>query len=458
MARIRRMFSIDEGETESPGIGNGALIDADLTPTARQAERILGLSLTQAPGRRAVAVFLGKDDYDKVEYIVDELAGALMLECLGAFVRAGGGQVVKALRFGNGGEVVNAVQRSVAVGGVTRSHLVEGYLFVHGPDQRVCVSAELIPVQYRNKYQITLRADRDCAGFWRGWQEFTHRNNYLRGQAFFADGEIIERKRSYSWDDILLPEATKALIGTHVEGFLRNRARLKALGVKARRGLILSGPPGTGKTLLGKVLADTLEASFLWVAPRHVQHPLSFQEIMSVARLVRPVVLFLEDLDLFAEERGHGDGAALGELMNQLDGAIDNEDIVTIATTNRLDVIEKALRNRPGRFDRLIEMGPLDEPCRRKMLQKLMAHAVLSPIDLAHLIAATADYTGAQLEELANTLYILAAERLQAYNTPMDTSPASPSPEVIGVDRLLIETALAEMKFEHKGRLGFHAA
>jgi ATP-dependent 26S proteasome regulatory subunit len=220
-----------------------------------------------------------------------------------------------------------------------------------------------------------------------------------------------------------------------------------------RRGLILAGPPGTGKTLLGKVLADTLNVSFLWVSPRHVRNATSFQEIMSLARFVAPVVVFLEDLDLFAEEREGNKWMGLGELMNQLDGAVDNEDIVTIATTNRLDVIEKALRNRPGRFDRIVEIGALDERCRRELFAKLLSRSSISDGEMAHLISATTDYTGAQIQELANTIYILAVDDEKAA-----VSGGGSEGGCITVDRQLIDRAVNEFRVERKARLGFHAA
>jgi ATP-dependent 26S proteasome regulatory subunit len=226
---------------------------------------------------------------------------------------------------------------------------------------------------------------------------------------------------------------------------------LHGLGVKARRGLILSGPPGTGKTLLGKVLADTLDVSFMWVTPRHIANPQSFADILMVARFVSPVVVFLEDLDLFAGERESGGGTGLGELMNQLDGAAENQDIVVIATTNHLDVVEKALRNRPGRFDRVLEFGPLDEPNRRRMVTRLLEKAAVTAADIEQLVAASKDYTGAQVQELINTVYILAAQR---YTDAADGD----TPARVPVDQPLIAAALKEFRVELKARVGFRVA
>ncbi len=183
---------------------------------------------------------------------------------------------------------------------------------------------------------------------------------------------------------------------------------------------------------------------------------------MSLARFVAPAVVFLEDLDLFAEEReGNSSWMGLGELMNQLDGAVDNEDIVTIATTNRLDVIEKALRNRPGRFDRIVQIGEMDERCRYRLLGKLLAKAGIGPEDMNYLVDATADYTGAQVEELANTLYILGVDGDNARRSGSVVAVGTacgPAPEGISVSRQLIDAALEEMAVERKAKIGFHAA
>jgi len=430
------------------------LVDKDLTPEAERARRALVHSLIEPVGRRACAVFLETDDYAKVAETVGAVMGCLLLECLPRLVRELGGQIAFAGLFSDRSDAfLNPIQHTVQVGGETRPIVDVGYLFVHLPEEKVVVSSRCEDTGAGLVYQLAVRSSRDSAGFFRRWRKFARENNYLRGQAFFADGEILQRRRAYSWDDIMLPAGVRRAIETHVEGFLRNRARLRALGVKPRRGLILEGPPGTGKTLLGKVLADTLEASFLWVSPRHIDSPPAFAHILEVARFVAPTVLFLEDLDLFAEDRDMRSTMALGELMNQLDGAVDNEDVITIATTNRLEVVEKALRNRPGRFDRVLRLDALDDACRRRLLEKLLLHATISKEDLEHLVSATKDYTGAQLEELANTLYILALERCG--DGPADGDGAPPP---VPIDRALIKESLGEFRVELGARVGFHTA
>jgi len=458
MMLVRRDLDAESERRDLPA----GLVDPDLTPEAARAGRLTEICLIDSVVRRAVAVFLESDDYQKVQQIKSELMSKLLMECLAAFVHHRGGQVAYAIRLGDRGEVINAVQSMVSSRSGPRLYLEWGFLFVYFPDEKVVISTEALATHSGLGSQTTVRSSRDSASFWLEWEKYARKHSYLRGQAFFADGQIIERARKYTWDNILLAETARRLIRVHVEGFLRNREALRSCGVKARRGLILSGPPGTGKTLLGKVLADTLEgASFMWVSPRHVRNPASFQEILEVARFTAPTVVFLEDLDLFAEERDSGGGMCLGQLMNELDGAVDNEDLITIATTNRLEVIEKALRNRPGRFDRVIEMNAMDDLCRRKLLLKLTAKAEVSTEDMNYLVDATLDYTGAQVEELANTLYILGVDGDNAWrcvSVAADEVACGPAPSTISVSRQLIDAALEEMRVERKAKMGFHAA
>jgi len=428
------------------------LVSADLTPEAEAARQNLALSLIGDIRHRASAVFLGRDDYEKLQKFPSFLIGLLHMEALPRFVAQNGGHVALALQFG-GNEPGPAIQHQVTWNGQDGHFVVFGYVFIWLPEERVVVSVESAEHTPQPCLPLTICSNRDPSAFLDLWKTFTQAHNYLRGRAFFADGEIIARQRAYGWDDIVLAEEVKRTIRTHIGGFLRNRGRLKALGVKPRRGLILEGPPGTGKTLLGKVLADTLDdVSFIWVSPRHIKNPADFDDILQVARFVAPTVLFFEDLDLFGEDRdGHG-GMALGELMNQLDGAVDNEDIVTIATTNRLEVVEKALRNRPGRFDRVLTLDEMDAPCRRRMLARLLAKADVSDEDMAFLVSATKGYTGAQMTELANTLFILAVERNEGASGNGDGKA-----DGISIGRPLIAAALDEFRVELKARVGFHA-
>jgi len=454
----------DAVEEDYSEIRKEGLVDSDLTPEARDARNLATMSIVQPDGRRAVATFLGRKDYEKIENRMGGLKADLMLGCLREFARRRGGQLVWSVYFGLHGETVNVVQHTVKIDGTVLQILRAGYVFMHFPDERVVISAEPGDRSDNPAIFIAVRSSTDSSGFMQEWEHYARRHNHLRGRAFFANGEIVERKRACTWNDILLPKRTKKTIRTQVEGFLQNLARLKGLGVKTRRGIILSGPPGTGKTLLGKVLADTLNVSFLWVSSRHIRHANSFAEILAVARFVAPTILFMEDIDFYAEDRHRKGWAGLGDLLNQLDGCLDNEDLITIATTNRLEAVEPALRSRPGRFDRIVEFGPMDSDCRRQMLRRKLRHADLSDEDIEHLLKATDDYTGAQLEELSNSIYILAVQRDNARPEGFCSGenaccvPGDGEMESVSVDLDLIDSALAEVHVRREGLMGFRPA
>lgn len=442
-------FIFDENGLDKPGSDTTALADVHVSPEGQRWGQLTQFTFLNDVQHRFTSVYLGKEDYQKVGRESNVLINDLLMECLPRFIHAIDGEIISVLHLEEHAEcLISPVLYSLKLDNQTCSIVREGTYLIHFKEERVTVTSKEAG---RGGYQIRVCSNMDSSKFLAKWEEYTRQHNYLRTRAFFADGRILERKKTYGWDDILLGDKVKRLIRRHVNGFLSNRDRLKNLGLKTKRGLIFAGAPGTGKTLLGKILADTLDVSFIWVSPRHIQEPSSFEAILSLARFTAPVVLFLEDLDLFAEDRELAGGQGLGELMNQLDGAVDNEDILTIATTNRLDVIEQALRNRPGRFDRVVEFGDMDETCRRLLLEKLLARADISTIDLEHLIQSTRGYTGAQLEELVNTLYLVALEHQE--------SPSENGDEKgISMTRQFMKIALDELRVEKKVRLGFEVA
>jgi hypothetical protein len=141
MAKSRkqsRKRSFGEEETKQ-GKNADSLVDLDLVPDAERAARSAKMSFIEAVGRRAVSVFLDRDDYDKVEHMFTETMGGLMIECLTAFTHSLNGQTALATRLDRNGSILNPVQHSIEVNGQTRNMLREGFLFIHFPDDRVVV-------------------------------------------------------------------------------------------------------------------------------------------------------------------------------------------------------------------------------------------------------------------------------------------------------------------------------
>ena len=407
--------------------------------------KLLKLSTIPVPSCRMVAVFLG-EELDGNRFEPGCMVTRLMSQCLEGFVHESGGEVVYTTDYEAGGEgkEVTPKYRVVATEAGTFRHLDDGFVFIQLPDQRVAVEFRLTHFgggELERLIQVYMAGESQL--FFRRWSAYTRQHHYLKGRAAFADGEPIIHSRRYTWDDVVLPERVRAMLRTHIETFLAHTPQLRAVGMKGRRGLILSGPPGTGKTLVGKVLADTMGVTFLWVLPRHVRSQAQVVEILNAGRFLSPAVILFEDLDLFGEDRDTSRSYVLGELMNQLDGVSENDGLVAIATTNRLEVVERALRNRPGRFDRVIELGLPNLNARRRLLQRLLTGAEES--ELTQLATATDGYSPAQLEEVVNTMHLLAAESGEKIN----------GNGVLRITPDLVERTVGEIGGQRKPRIGF---
>jgi SpoVK/Ycf46/Vps4 family AAA+-type ATPase len=193
--------------------------------------------------------------------------------------------------------------------------------------------------------------------------------------------------------------------------------------------------------MLSRALSCEVKATFIWVTARHACEDTDrIAAIWRLARVLRPTVILLEDIDLFAESRENSFRShVLGELMSQMDGAEDHNGLLTIATTNRLEVVEKALRNRPGRFDRVIHFDVPDEAGRRELLARHLAHDTPDDGVFELLVDKTEGFSGAHLTDLAKTLLEIACEKCDG-NVPARAA--------ISMD--MAERALAEARGERR--------
>lgn len=169
--------------------------------------------------------------------------------------------------------------------------------------------------------------------------------------------------------DVVLPEPVLTRIERHTLGVAAHRAGLAAAGQHLKRGLLLYGPPGTGKThtvryLLGQMTGYTR----LLLTGRSLG---AVGSITELARDLQPAVVVLEDVDLVAADRSFGPGGSpvLFDLLDAMDGAAADADLLFVLTTNRADLLEPALAARPGRVDVAIEIGRPDQDARSRLLE-----------------------------------------------------------------------------------------
>ena len=263
-------------------------------------------------------------------------------------------------------------------------------------DHRLAVEIAGLPVDTAQ----TILADLD---------ELRSRLNVYRGQVLDVGANpmggvalsFIDLART-TRADVVLPEAVLARVERHALGVSAHRDALLAAGQHLKRGLLLFGPPGTGKTHTTRYLLGQMPGYTRLTLTGRALHAVG--AAAEVARDLQPSVVVIEDVDLVAEDRsfGHGSSPILFDLLDAMDGAAADADLLFVLTTNRADLLEPALAARPGRVDVAVEIGLPDAEARRRLFT-LYARGVptdLSETDTDLVVERTEGVTASFLKEL----------------------------------------------------------
>ncbi|MFI8529994.1 AAA family ATPase [Streptomyces aquilus] len=258
-------------------------------------------------------------------------------------------------------------------------------------------------------------------------------HNVFRGQVLSFEGSQFghglgpfrfHRRPGLTRDEIIMPSGLLERVERQVVGVARRRERLREAGQHLRRGLLLYGPPGTGKTHTLRYLLSHL--------PQFTVVILSGESINAIgpacalARMLQPALVVLEDCDLVAEARDYGGGEQplLFQVLNEMDGLGDDADVAFLLTTNRADLLEPALAQRPGRVDLAVEI-PLPDAEGRASLLDLYAGGLGLGQDIAdEVVARTEGTTASFTKELVRRSVLIAAERESARTEARDVREA----------------------------------
>jgi hypothetical protein len=211
-------------------------------------------------------------------------------------------------------------------------------------------------------------------------------------------------------EDVVLPDGVLDRIERQTVVFSHHADKLKAAGRSLKRGVLLHGPPGTGKTLTVMYLAGQMPGRTILLTTGFGVGLL--RPVIQVARLLSPAMVVLDDVDLIAEDRGNPwgrGGTYLYELLNELDGLRDDCDVIFIMTTNRPEVLEPALADRPGRVDLAVELPLPDEGGRRRLLDLYAEGLKLKDVDFMPIVERTKGASPAFIKELLRKAALLAA-------------------------------------------------
>jgi transitional endoplasmic reticulum ATPase len=229
------------------------------------------------------------------------------------------------------------------------------------------------------------------------------------------------RRADVTYDDLGGMGAALDQVREMIELPLKHPELFQRLGVSPPKGVLLHGPPGTGKTLLARAVANEADAAFHAIAGpeivgRHYgESEQRLREIFEQAQSEAPSIVFIDELDSIAPKRAEVTGEVerrmVAQLLTLMDGLSPRLNVVVIATTNRLDAIDEALR-RPGRFDREIVVGVPDTEGRREILSIHARGMPIAPdVALEELARVTHGFVGADLAALAREAAIDALRR-----------------------------------------------
>ena len=221
--------------------------------------------------------------------------------------------------------------------------------------------------------------------------------------------EVLVETPNVNWSDVGGIDIVKQELKEVVEWPLKYPETFKRMGIRSSRGVLLYGPPGTGKTLLAKAVAKESEANFIqvkgpsllsmWVGKSEE----GMRKVFERARQVSPCIIFFDEIDALAGKRGVEIGTrvterVLNQMLAEMDGLEDLNDVLVIGATNRPDLLDPGLL-RPGRFDKVLLVGAPNEEGR---LQILKIHTKNMPLAkdvvLGDLAKKTTGFTGADIE------------------------------------------------------------
>jgi len=219
------------------------------------------------------------------------------------------------------------------------------------------------------------------------------RRSRERGFVVVGDGDL-SRLPAVTWDDVVLPERLKREIRESVGDFVEGEERCRRFGFPWRRGFLLVGPAGNGKTMACKAIAATAGLPFIYVRPRGDWSNREIDQAFRTAKELAPSILCLEDIDALFKTQ-----VTLSHLLNKLDGFDDTTGLLVIATSNHPELLDRALLQRPSRFDRVWRLGDPDLPTRRVYLRHLIG-GLVDDDTIASAAEATAGFSMAFLHEL----------------------------------------------------------
>jgi cell division protease FtsH len=296
------------------------------------------------------------------------------------------------------------------------------YLGVHGEDRYVALLRAANPQYGRGSVELEVLAVEKAAGdrFLSALPDLIREHNVFRGKVVSFEGHEfgqgvgpfrLHPRPGITRQEVVLADGVLERVEREVVGIAEHREKLLAAGQHLRRGVLLYGPPGTGKTHTVRYLLSRMpEFTVVLLAGTSIGF---ISQACSLARMLQPALVVLEDCDLVAEARDFSrgmDNPLLFQVLNEMDGLAQDADVAFLLTTNRADLLEPALMQRPGRVDMAVEI-PLPDAEGRARLLRLYGPALDLPTEVVdEVVEQTEGTTASFMKELVRRTVLLAAE------------------------------------------------
>jgi len=401
----------------------------------------------QRKNQAAIDEFLGKDNRTTGVVIVPTYYAELLIWALDRYIKRENWKINDALGY----REPEPFYIDVSTDYDRRENLLmRGQLLIEMDDARFVVTIDVMP-RYHANIQVhgpVKQKDR-IKSFVDGVNKIAREENFYRGKKLeFGERIRFLNVEGKSWHGIILDPATKLEVKANTVEFLRRGNRWCGFGIPQKRGVLLAGEPGTGKTLICKALmAEADGITCITTSAYKLSADEYITDLYEMAQDLSPCIVFIEDIDLIGlnrEEYHYQHGPALLSLLNVLDGVEEKHEIVTVATTNNWEALDRAISHRPSRFDRVIKLSlpSLEE---RRELVGLLCQKIPIDMEAQEYIASKAEgCTPAQLQEI---VYGLAIEY-------RDESSQAPS-LCLDISSHDIDRAISKINGKNRRRLGF---
>ena len=311
-----------------------------------------------------------------------------------------------------GYHVPEPVYIDVNTGDKTENLVMDGQLLIEKGDSRFIITVDVNP-RCHGSVQVEGPADRkeEIAAFVANIMTIAEKENFYRGKKIEFAGRIRFLDVQYkSWDSIVLDAEAKLEIKANTISFLKRSEHWNKYGIPLKRGILLAGEPGTGKTIICKALmAEADGITCITTSGYDLDNDNYITELYELAEDLSPCIVFIEDIDLIGQNRmefGYQRGSALISFLSILDGVEEQKEIVTVATTNCLETLDKALSERPSRFDRVIKLSRPSIEQRRELINRLCQKIPLDGDTQEYIAMRAEKCTPAQLQEIVYSLVI----------------------------------------------------